>query len=146
MLTLNLLLFPFFLQAQQADSQTQEKAEKIQLFGELSLEAKEIKMGAQRNPPPPQIQNFALGLESQLSPHLRGHFELLGQQNQNNTDVSLGEVHLIYRFPFYNPLQLKVGNTYYSYGLLTSQEGLLSQRPSYYVDLLVTRRGIDLGG
>jgi hypothetical protein len=40
---------------------------------------------------------------------------------------------------------VSAGQRYYSFGLFTGLEGELARRPSYYRDLLVTRRGIDLG-
>jgi hypothetical protein len=69
----------------------------------------------------------------------------LGQQGIEDTEIYLGEVYFDYSPDFLSAFNFMAGNMYYSYGVLTGAEGVYSRRPSYYSDLLVTRRGIDLG-
>ncbi len=115
------------------------------LFGELALESKKQNLGSQRQDSSSGVQNFSLGMEYQFDPSLLGHFEILGQQDNDEANVSLGEVYVNYSPESVRGLNFSVGNMYYSYGVLTGYEGLYSRRPDYYSDLLVTRRGIDLG-
>lgn len=152
MLILN-LLFGFFLTAQTVEAPVPVKVEEpvavseiqYQVDGELALESRNSQLGPQRNPPNPNIQNLTLGLQVDFNKNLQTYFEILGEQSGENNDIYFGEIFVDYKLPFYQNLLVRAGNTYYDYGLLTGLEGLLSSRPSYYSDLLVTRRGIDLG-
>lgn len=118
---------------------------KFEFYGELALESSYTKLGGQRQQNQPSIQNFSIATRMLFDDSLNVFIELLGEQNQEDTDVFFGEIFANYSMPFYKNINLSVGNMYYDYGLLVRQEGLLSKRPDYYTDLLVTRRGIDLG-
>lgn len=129
------------------EAQLQEKDAEFSysFHGELSLETGHSKRGVQRNNISPSLQNIAVIADVQLSKHFLTSLEILGEQTQDSTNIYFGEIFLDYTLPVYENLRFKAGNMYYTYGLLTSLEGLLSKRPSYYTDLLVTRRGIDFG-
>ncbi len=148
------LSFLLFAQSQMDVNQVKTEAkieesgssQKLKFFGEMSLESKRQNLGEQRASVNPGIQNLSVGINYQLLPELVGTFELLGQQNNKDTEVYFGQVFLLYEIPFYRSLNFSLGQMYYQYGVLTGQEGLLTRRPAYYSDLLVSRRGIDLGG
>lgn len=110
---------------------------------ELSFENKISQVNLRSQARAPQLQNFALGIDFQHKEDWNFVVELLGEQNYQDTNVYLGEIYLAW--VGLNNFKMQVGQMYYNYGLLTGLEGLLSQRPTYYTDLLVSRRGIDLG-
>jgi hypothetical protein len=116
---------------------------KYSIEGEMSLESKNNYLGDQRDNNRPMIQNFALAMGLGFNSDLFAYIEVLGEQELDDTNVYFGQFYLDYKF--IQGLSVKAGNMYYNFGLMTSDEGLLSQRPDYYADLLVTRRGLDVG-
>ncbi|MCJ8278331.1 MAG: hypothetical protein HRT44_06065 [Bdellovibrionales bacterium] len=112
---------------------------------ELALESFQSQRSSQRQETQTSLQNLALGTRFIFTDNFAFYAEVLGEQNFDDTEVYFGEVYLDYSLPEYSNLSLKAGNMYYNYGLLVQKEALLARRPAYYDDLLVTRRGIDLG-
>jgi hypothetical protein len=149
------LIFLPFLQAQEEpisevtvqleDVQDEETSKKWKLFGEMAFESKRQQLGNQRSDINPGVQNFAFGINYQFLNDLSGTFEILAEQNNDDVDVYFGQVFADYNLPFVKGFNIKAGQRYYDFGVLTGLEGLLTQRPDYYNDLLVSRRGIDLG-
>lgn len=115
------------------------------ISGELSFQSLRRDLGEQRADVRPGIQNMSLIAKYTINKELDSYFEILGEQEQEETNIYLGQVYIDYFVPFYKRLQFSVGNIYYSYGVLTGKEGVFARRPDYYQDLLVSRRGIDLG-
>lgn len=119
---------------------------KIVLNSELALQTVDRKLDRNDQSTPAGLQNFVLSMGYNFDENLTIITEILGEQAGRDVLVYFGELKAQYKIPVYRAAQLDVGFMYYTYGVLTTYEGIYARRPDYYADLLVSRRGIDLGG
>lgn len=113
---------------------------------EVTFEGFNNDLDGPRTTLPVGLQNFALGADFDFSQEVSVMAEILGEASRDTTNVFIGELFFSYQPKGLRGLNFRLGQFYYDQGLLVQKEGFFFQRPGYYRDLLVTRRGLDIGG